>query len=156
MRAVVISDSHGDYTNVRRILLSQSKAEVVFFCGDGIDELETLKNSFPEKMFIMVKGNCDWGKKYQTTEFFTLNGKKIMITHGHRYQVKSAYDFVISTAKENGCDVLLFGHTHSAYTDYVDGLYIMNPGSAHGTYGSYGILDITDKGIVMNVVNLVS
>ena len=154
MRAVVISDSHGDYTNVRRILLSQSKAEVVFFCGDGIDELETLKNSFPEKMFIMVKGNCDWGTSCKTTEIFTMNGRKIMITHGHLYQVKFTYQNIINTARENGCEILLFGHTHTAYVDYMDGLYIMNPGSAHGSYGAYGTLDITEKSIVANIVRL--
>ncbi len=154
MRAVVISDSHGDYSNVQRILLSQSKAEIVFFCGDGIAEIEDLKNSFPEKMFVCVKGNCDWGKQIKTTEFFTMNNKKIMLTHGHLYQVKFTYRNAIDTARENGCDILLFGHTHTAYTDYIDDLYIMNPGSAHGYFGTYGILDITDKGIVTNIVHL--
>ena len=30
MRIVVLSDSHGDVSNVNRILMSQSKAEIVF------------------------------------------------------------------------------------------------------------------------------
>ena len=154
MRAVVISDSHRDYRNVQQILLSQSKAEIVFFCGDGIEEIEDLKNSFPEKLFICVRGNCDWGTSCKTTEFFTMNGRKIMITHGHLYQVKFTYQNIINTARENGCEILLFGHTHTAYVDYMDGLYIMNPGSAHGSYGTYGTLDITEKSIVANIVRL--
>ena len=47
MRIVVLSDSHGDVSNVNRILMSQSKAEIVFFCGDGEDDIETAKNNFP-------------------------------------------------------------------------------------------------------------
>lgn len=154
MRIVVLSDSHGDVSNVNRILMSQSKAEIVFFCGDGEDDIETAKNNFPEKMFIPVKGNCDWGKKLPTTDFFTAEGKKIMVTHGHNYNVKFTYSEVIQTAKNNGCDILLFGHTHSSFTDYDDGLYIMNPGSAHGYNATYGIIDITPRGIVTNILNL--
>lgn len=37
-------------------------------------------------------------------------------------------------------------------TDYDDGLYVMNPGSLRGAYATYGILDITEAGIVTNIV----
>lgn len=154
MRALVISDSHGDYTNLRTILLSQSKAEVVFFLGDGSDDIEEIRHSFPEKMFVMVRGNCDWGNKLPIEQFFTLEGKKIMLTHGHAYDVKLTYNRIINTAIYNECDVLLFGHTHTPITIYEDGLYIMNPGSAHGYNATYGILDITPQGIVTNIVHL--
>lgn len=154
MRIVVLSDSHGDVSNVNRILMSQSKAEVVLFCGDGGDDIEAARLNFPEKMFISVKGNCDWGKTLPITEFFTAEGKKIMLTHGHTYNVKFTYSEVIQAAKSNRCDILLFGHTHSSFTDYDDGLYIMNPGSAHGYNATYGIIDITPRGIVTNILNL--
>ena len=50
---------------------------------------------------------------------------------------------------------MLFGHTHQALTEYHDGLYLMNPGSCHGYYATYGYIDITDKGdIVTNIVRL--
>ena len=42
----------------------------------------------------------------------------------------------------------LFGHTHNQYTEYLDGLYIMNPGSV-GMNGDYGVIDITPKGDIM-------
>ncbi len=156
MRAIVISDIHGDYTNLNSILLSQSKAEVVFFLGDGEEDIERIKHNFPNKMFVMVKGNCDWGSKLPIEQFFTLEGKKIMLTHGHAYDVKLTYNRIINNAKYNDCDVLLFGHTHSPLTLYEDGLYIMNPGSACGYDATYGTLDITPQGIVTNIVNIKS
>ena len=55
---------------------------------------------------------------------------------------------IIDEAKKKGADIVLFGHTHLQYTDYIDGLYVMNPGSV-GMFGQYGVIDITDKGDVM-------
>lgn len=46
---------------------------------------------------------------------------------------------------------MLFGHTHQPLTEYDDGLYMLNPGSLHGG-GTYGVLDITAAGVVMNIV----
>ena len=57
-------------------------------------------------------------------------------------------------AREQGAQVLLYGHTHQALTDYDDGLHILNPGSLSGWRPSYGTLDITPQGIVPNVIRL--
>lgn len=154
MRALAISDTHGDYVTLNKILMSQSKAEVVFFLGDGADDIDKVKHNYPEKMFISVRGNCDWGCELPIEQFFTLEGKKIMSTHGHAYDVKFSYNKVINHAIYNECDILLFGHTHTAIATYEDGLYIMNPGSAHGYGGTYGTIDITPQGIVTNIVKI--
>ena len=62
---------------------------------------------------------------------------------------------MIYAAREEKANILLFGHTHQAMTDYDDGLYIMNPGSCSGYYATYGVIDITPKGdIVTNIVRL--
>ena len=50
--------------------------------------------------------------------------------------------------------MLLYGHTHNAFTDYEEGLYMMNPGSLNGWQATYGTLDITPQGIVTNIVKL--
>ena len=62
---------------------------------------------------------------------------------------------LIYAAKEQGADILLFGHTHMPMTDCDEGLHIMNPGSCAGYFASYGYIDITEKGdIVTNIVKL--
>ena len=60
MRILVVSDSHGNDGNLRRAILAQPKAEVVIHLGDGEEELLRAKRSFPEKMFLAVRGNCDY------------------------------------------------------------------------------------------------
>lgn len=152
MRIVVISDSHGDPMGVRQVLLSQSAAEAVIFCGDGIEDIESARTDFPEKAFYMVRGNCDWGSNLETVGTVTLSGVKIFYTHGHMQNVKYGDNDVIDRARSSGASILLYGHTHTPITDYADGLYIMNPGSLHGSFGTYGIVDITKNGIVTNII----
>lgn len=154
MRILVLSDSHGSDSNLRRVLLSQPKAEVVIHLGDGEAEVARAKNSFPEKTFLQVRGNCDWGSTLPDVGEYIADGKKIFFTHGHLYAVKQGLTTLVYAARERKADIALFGHTHKALTDYEDGLYIMNPGVLKDWPASYGIIDITPQGIVTNVINL--
>lgn len=148
MRVVVISDSHRNPQIVKDILRRQKSAEVVIFCGDGEEDFVGAKAEFPEKSFHMVRGNCDFGSMLNTTETITLEGVKFFFTHGHMYNVKSSLYEAKQAARSSGANVLLYGHTHIAKTEYEDGLYIMNPGSCGEYQGTYGVVDITPKGIV--------
>lgn len=154
MRILVVSDTHRDQYALRQAVLEQPKAEIVIHLGDGADEAQSIKDSFPEKMFLMVKGNCDWGTMLPAEGDFTAEGKKIFYTHGYTYNVKYGYEQAISAARDRKADILLFGHTHYAFCDYEDGLYLMNPGSLNGSNGTYGLIDITPAGIVTNLVHL--
>ena len=57
MRILVVSDTHGNDSSLRRAILAQPKAEVVIHLGDGEEELLRAKRAFPEKMFLAVRGN---------------------------------------------------------------------------------------------------
>ena len=154
MRILVVSDSHGSAYGLRRAIMAQPKAEVVIHLGDGEDDVARVKNLFPEKMFLSVKGNCDLGSQLPPTGEFTVEGVKIFYTHGHLYGVKSGFYTLECAAREKKAQVALFGHTHNAFEDYADGLYLLNPGSLSGWEPSYGTVDITPQGIVTNVVKL--
>lgn len=154
MRILVVSDTHRDEYSLRKAILSQPRAEVVIHLGDGEEEAQSMKDSFPEKMFLMVRGNCDWNSALPAVGEITLEGKKIFYTHGHAYGVKMGLGEAKMAARGAGADILLYGHTHFALTDYDDGLYIMNPGSLFGSTGTYGTIDITPAGIVLNIVKI--
>lgn len=154
MRVLVVSDTHHDGWALNQAISAQPSAEVVIHLGDGEQEALEAKRSFPKKQFYMVRGNCDWGSQLHAHLMLTLAGKKLFLTHGYAENVKFGTDEVIRAAQERGADILLFGHTHEAFTDYVNGLYIMNPGSLHGWEGTYGYIDITDAGIVTNIVHI--
>ena len=54
---------------------------------------------------------------------------------------------LLEAAHENGADIVLYGHTHIPRAERLDGIWFLCPGSIRE--GSYGIVDITDKGEVL-------
>lgn len=154
MRILVVSDTHGDVYNFLRVIRKHTDAEVVIHCGDGADDLFDVKRMFTDRMFISVRGNCDFCCDSPNVETITLEGKKLFITHGHIYNVK--YDLLNLTlaGKEAGADLVLFGHTHIPTSVYEDGMYLLNPGSLRGYDGSYALVDVSEKGILINKLSL--
>ena len=161
MKCLCFSDSHGTSAYMRRALKMHPDAEVVFFLGDGLSDLEELTYDRTRAWFA-VKGNCDYisevgGVFVKKLDFITLSGKKILFTHGDLYGVKYGMDGITSLARENGADIALFGHTHEPLEKYLsDGerpLYLFNPGSAGAPYRyptSYGVIEISEKGILLS------
>ena len=58
MRILVVSDTHGSDSDLRRAILAQPKAELVIHLGDGEEEFLRAKRSFPEKMFLGVRATA--------------------------------------------------------------------------------------------------
>lgn len=155
MRILVLSDTHGDFNSCQRALDAQTNADAIIHCGDGKAELQYIKDHYTDIPVIGVCGNCDFHTKQQPVEVVELGGKRFFVTHGHLFQAKYTLSNLVYAAREQKADVLLFGHTHQAMTDYDEGLHIMNPGSCAGYFASYGIVEITPKGeIVTNIVKL--
>lgn len=155
MRILVVSDTHGDLKSLMRAVDAQRRAEVIVHCGDGDAQVQYLKENIKDKMIVGVKGNCDFASSLPSTETLRIMGKTIFVTHGHLYGAKSGLYNITSAAREQNADILLFGHTHMPLCEYDDGMHILNPGSCHGYFASYGFIDITEKGeIVTNTVRL--
>lgn len=155
MRIVVLSDAHGFSAPIERAI-EQSKPDAVIYCGDGVEKAEDMSYLYPDIKFYLVKGNCDFGD-YPIEQEINIASKTIFFAHGHTYSVKSGYDEIIKEAKRRCVDILLFGHTHTAFCEYNEGMYIMNPGSCvRPNIGrpSYGFIDIVGKDIVTNIVYL--
>ena len=129
-------------------------AEIVIHLGDGEYDLKEIKPYFPDKHFLQVKGNCDVMSTLPEREELEIEGCKIILTHGHLFEVKRGYERIIDFARDEGAKILLFGHTHTAFEKYDDGLYIINPGSLRGYKSTYATIDITDQGIVSNILTL--
>lgn len=153
MRILVVSDSHGDSYALESVVNKHSSAEIIVHCGDGADEAREIKLRHPDKMVVSVRGNSDFCTDAPTTEIFSAEGKKIFVTHGHLYGVKGGLYTATCAAREAGADILLFGHTHNPLAVYDDGLYILNPGSLRYYEPTYGLVEITEKGVLTNIVS---
>ncbi|MBQ2675808.1 MAG: metallophosphoesterase [Clostridia bacterium] len=156
LHILVVSDAHGSTRNTKTAI-EKTKPDAVIFLGDGIRQIEDLSYVYDDIPFHFVSGNCDFASNEPYTKLLKFGEKTVLATHGHNYSVKYTYSEIIAAAKSRGVDVVLFGHTHTPYQDYDDGLYVMNPGSVEQPREgrpSYGILDITSAGIVTNIVYL--
>lgn len=154
MRILVVSDTHGDLYSFKKAIEAQRSAEIIIHCGDSKDELDEIRMMYPDKCVIAVKGNCDFSSTLPLIEQRVIENKKLFITHGHMYNAKFTLYNLCCAARESKADIVIFGHTHNAVADYDDGLYILNPGSLNGYGASYAYIDITEKGIMTNIVKL--
>lgn len=160
MRIIVLSDTHGNYSALENILLRNANADWFIHLGDGERELDRfiMANPVYERKIIHVAGNCDPHSMSHDDFILPAAYCKIFATHGHLYGVKSSLERLKATAKENGCNIILYGHTHSRFMHEEDGLYIMNPGSAScprdGKPASFGNIDISLYGVVMNIADV--
>ncbi len=153
MRILVLSDSHGSLSSIEKAIEQQPDARHIIFLGDGERDIENASYIYNDRSFHIVCGNCDFCSTLPTYKILNLGEKRIFICHGHTYGVKSSYEHLISAATAENADIVLFGHTHIAYTEYRDGLYIMNPGSlSRACQSSYGFIDITDSGTMTVIV----
>ncbi len=157
MRIIVISDSHKRSDIVEKIIYAQPEAKAVFFLGDCAGDIEDLQYIFPNMRFFILSGNCDYFSTFPSTDMVTFGGKKIFYTHGHTLSVKYGIENLLKTARQNGCDIALYGHTHISDILYEDGIYLVNPGScsrARGGRPSYAVIDIMENGIKPIIIEL--
>jgi len=157
---VVFSDSHGDFAPLRDIVMTHKNAGLFIHLGDGELDAVKLAEEFPQKTFLYVRGNCDRGidTPAEATAFF--HGKKIFYAHGQFLRVKSSPQWFIERAADAKADIALFGHTHEVFvTTLESGMHVMNPGSTaaprgEGAFRSYGLIDIKDDTVAMQIVKI--
>lgn len=148
-RIIVFSDTHGNLSAMRKVL--EKDADAYIFLGDGERELDKMREIYSGKTVMNVRGNCDFCSQAPEIDLCSVNGVRIMFTHGHNHGVKYSTDRLFYLAEENDIQIMLYGHTHCRDLKYDRGIYVMNPGSASIPRDfkapSYAYIDITDKGI---------
>lgn len=156
MRILVFSDSHHNVSRAERVINTIVGVDAVIHCGDGLTDVEELKMTFPSMPFYAVRGNQDLIAK-ESERVIELGGKKIFVSHGHGYNVKSEVDFEYITIRERGrelgADAVLFGHTHVPYNKNWGDIVVMNPGSIKYE-GTYGVIEIEDGKLKTAVCNV--
>ena len=167
MKFLVISDVHGRYERIGRLLSMHRDIDALMFLGDGLVDLERAGVYEMGVSVFSVKGNCDWNSFLRSEcidEELVLNfeGYRFLLMHGHTRGVKHGMTNAIYAAIEREADILLFGHTHEAIEKYLPAqseyslekpLRIFNPGSLGASgdgWGYFGLIEIRGKDILMS------
>lgn len=147
MRILVVSDSHGNETRLLQAHEIFKPVDLLIHCGDG--EADTITVEQAEGTTVLkVAGNCDIGSTAPRELVHLFDGKKALICHGDRYNVKVGLEKIVSRGKELGVDAILFGHTHLALVENCFGILLVNPGTlfSQAPFHSCAMLEITDDG----------
>lgn len=135
LRALVLSDIHGEEANLRW-LLEQVWKEFgpihAYLClGDGVRDFERAESFIRRRdehaLMYAVKGNNDWCDE-SSFRIIELEGVRIFMTHGHNQRVKSSLYYLQDAVRDANCAVGLYGHTHSANIEMNVPL-LVNPGA---------------------------
>ncbi len=134
MRVIVCSDSHGDMEALRQAA-KRVPADLLIHLGDHVGDAMKLASQ-TDIPVEFVRGNCDYSA-VPDEKLLTLEGKKILITHGHRYHVKSGTDELALRMRELGAHAALYGHTHLAGYEFYGRGFVLNPGALCGNRNNF-------------------
>ncbi|EOR25486.1 metallophosphoesterase [Niallia alba] len=152
MKILIVSDSHGLVSELG-VLKKRHEEDVDLFLHCGDSELSASEEVMAG--YITVQGNCDYEDRYPTETIQEIARKKIFLTHGHLYGVKSSLNNLLYKAKEMGANIACFGHSHFLGMEVVDDVLFINPGSLRLPRGrkeqTYVILTIESNRFVTEV-----
>ena len=134
MKVLILSDIHGGYENLLKVLDNEKDFDLMLILGDILSgysyicsEVADLLNNYNTKI-ISVRGNCD-NSHLELLNFScdnpyiltSIDNKLIFMTHGHLYDIHN-----IPT---NDYDIYIQGHTHIPKMEIVNDKLYLNPGS---------------------------
>lgn len=150
IKVVIISDSHGNLDNVRKIMKKEDNVDSVIHLGDLIGQDELL-DEICKCPIHKVKGNGDFYSENPMSDVLEIGENRIFITHGHDYGVYYGIDALCNAAQERKCNIAMYGHTHVPENSTFGGVIIVNPGSVSlprqlNHKPTYAVMKIDDQG----------
>jgi uncharacterized protein len=128
MRIGVVSDSHGNLYMLDKAINAMGNVDLLVHLGDHYQDALKVNKKFKYDM-VYVAGNNDFINAENAEKQIEVSGKRIFLTHGHKYGVNFGLMQLEYKAREQETDIMLFGHTHRYLVDNSNGIFYLNPGS---------------------------
>ena len=131
MKIALVSDTHHILSSVEKAcrIIEKEKPDLIIHLGDVMDDAEVME-AILEREVRRVPGNCDYSTHEPQEILIKTEHLTLLAVHGHAQGVKSTLGLLARHAKERGAQVAFYGHTHIADESVVDGVTLLNPGSA--------------------------
>ncbi len=157
MKILIVSDTHGKTYHLDMILRNVSPIDYFIHLGDvcDVDLFTGVEIKCPQ---AIIAGNNDFFLPYPKEDLITIAGRKIWLTHGHRYDIYYGTERIKEAARQNGADIVMCGHSHYPLIEINDDVTVLNPGSVtfprqSNRLPSYIIMEIDDKNEVHYTLN---
>ena len=145
-KIAVMSDNHGDNSQIEDFLKFEKSANYYIHCGDS----ETYNPNILDK-FYAVKGNNDWHLDFPSQVKVKVEDLTLLVTHGHKFGYWNRDYAMIDALATQDCQVLISGHTHMPMFKKEGDYYFINPGSTSlprgGSERSYCIVTVDGKNV---------
>jgi putative phosphoesterase len=146
MKLGVISDTHG-FLDPKVLKLFAGVGHILHAGDIGSDDIiAELEAVAP---VTVVLGNTDASPNFRLTEVVALAGRKFLVHHVVNPRALTE-NLQLRIARERP-DAVVFGHTHKAFYETIDGALYLNPGYAgkpkFGAERSVAILQCDGKGM---------
>ncbi len=128
MRVLIVSDTHRHNENLEMALNKVGHVDMLIHCGDAEGTEEKIRELIDCPMCI-VAGNNDFFTRLPADAFFELEGRKILVTHGHYHHVSVGVERLVQDGLSRGADIVIYGHTHRPMMEIRNGIVVLNPGS---------------------------
>ena len=145
-RILICSDIHRFPENFWEALKRSAPIDRIFICGDLEERPEYFRAMAQDIPIVMVQGNCDHylGSDLDPVIECDLEGRHILVTHGHLYNVGGGKPkALIRAAAQAGADLVFYGHSHKPLDEVWDGIHFINPGALRGTPDSCSFAILT-------------
>ena len=138
MKILVFSDTHGAIQPMLDAVATE-KPDSIIHLGDHVRDADALADQVCCPV-IRVAGNCDLMEMCSDHLIREFDGVRFLITHGHRYGVKTSLMRLTYAAMEANVHAALFGHTHCQLLHDFDGITLFNPGACGAYMPCYGVV----------------
>ena len=118
-RIGIISDTHGDASAIRACAILGAEADEWYHLGDHASDTEILRR-YTDKPIYSVQGNCDFNAGIPLSRVMQVEGRRVLLMHGHGYGVAPKYTYRACLYAE---EQLSHQFKHAA------DILIVNPGS---------------------------
>ena len=157
MRIGVVSDSHGHMQSLRTAVREMADIDMLLHVGDHYLDAIRLEQELDIPVYA-VTGNCDWESTGPAEEIIEIEGKRILLTHGHNQGVKNGYTRLLDRLSKEDYDVIIFGHTHIPEVLKEGNRYLFNPGSVAkpriDRAKTYGVIEIQKDRLFLYIKEL--
>lgn len=148
----IFADTHGNrqsFAKAIEMASANGSVDAALHLGDHAADAVLLEEMRPEWPYFAVRGNNDYTEKDVPMEILlSVGNRKIYASHGHYHSASIRAGKLAERALRLGADIAAYGHTHIARIETVDGVTVINPGSAayprDGNPPSFMLLLVSD------------
>ncbi len=159
MKILVVSDSHGKNKYLDEVIKKVSPIDLCIHLGD-LEGSEHFLEGVLDCPLEMIAGNNDYFLDLPKVKELMIGKYRVLMTHGHRQRVNFGVEDIKMWGRENGANIVLFGHTHLPFLEISPDITLLNPGSISlprqdGHVPSFAVMELDSKGEAHFTINYV-